>query len=569
MRVRPADLAAWLWLAGLGFAGSWVRLSGLSNYALSPDDALHRSVAAASSVGEVVARTGAELAHPPGLFVLLHGLLELGEADLLLRGASLLPGLLTIPVAYALGARALGRAAGGFLAMAFAFAYGPVLLSQVVRPYALLLLLLLGTLACQLGGDTRPRARALAWATLAACALWLHYSAAVALAVYAVVALGSRWRAGRPLGAWAVALALVATTGALLGWSWLRPLLDSPFRADAVADYYRLGYPGTEPTAWLRSLLALAAYASSPFSVTAALALIALAAVGGVLALRERRDLALLAFAPLAANAVLAAAELYPLYGSRHCAYLLPGLLLAPALAVQRLWEGLRSRAPAPPEVLTRSRGALLAVALGVLAVSALALSHARANDLYRERYALTEFPLTVRDYEATLAAFEAAVTPGELVLSDDQVARYAAREDVSSARERLAPGVARVTLRGRPVHVWDAPRLTFGSARDVARFAAAVLALAPASGEERIWLFTLGYGNSVLFALAEPPAEAPTDTAARLEARLRRLLLRDPGRARAPRFHSGDAEGGGVLWSVPRSALERAARLAEGDGGR
>ena len=117
--------------------------------------------------------------------------------------------------------------------------------------------------------------------------------------------------------------------------------------------------------------------------------------------------------------------------------------------------------------------------------------------------------------------------------------------------------------LRDRPVHVWDVVPLTFGSALDMARFAAAVLPLAAGTPQERVWLFTVGYGHSALFALAELPRDPTQLPEPRRERRVRLTLLRGSGSPPGPRFRNGDREGGGVLWAVSRSALEHAVRIA------
>jgi len=135
-----------------------------------------------------------------------------GTGEVGLRSLSALAGTATIPVVYAIGARAISARAG--LVAAGLAAANPLLVwySQEARAYALLVLLSALTLLVLPRALERPTARNLAtWATLSALAVATHYFAAFLMLPEAVWLL-HRWRARAvvPVGAVAVvALALL------------------------------------------------------------------------------------------------------------------------------------------------------------------------------------------------------------------------------------------------------------------------------------------------------------------------------------------------------------------------
>ena len=95
------------------------------------------------SLGEITARTASDI-HPPLYYYLLHLWLgPFGDSEFVLRFFSLLFGLLTVPLIYALGRRLLGTASG--LLAASLLAVSPLYLwySQEARMYTLVTFLCL------------------------------------------------------------------------------------------------------------------------------------------------------------------------------------------------------------------------------------------------------------------------------------------------------------------------------------------------------------------------------------------------------------------------------------------
>jgi len=193
----------------------------------------------------------------------------LGDGEAGLRSLSALAGLLTVPVAYAIGRRAAGERASApraGLAAAALVAVNPLLVwySQEARSYALATLLSAVALSLLLRAreDRRPRVLA-GWAFAAALALATHYFTLFVLAPQAAWLL---WRHPRRRAALAAVGGLAATGLALL------PLLlaqsGNPYdiagtslvvRLAQVPKQFLLGYRGplALPLGVLAALLVL------------------------------------------------------------------------------------------------------------------------------------------------------------------------------------------------------------------------------------------------------------------------------------------------------------------------
>jgi hypothetical protein len=555
-------------------AGLYTRLWGLDAYAFNPDEALQLSIAGADGLASVLRIALDEVAHPPGFILLLHGMLRLGDGELYLRSVALLPGLASIPLAFVLGRRALGPAAGLFMAFAVTFGYASVQLSQVLRPYAAITALLLVALLCLVQWEQdreqdRERGRRSAWlwiygAALGVAAL-LHLSSVIPTAAIGLVYLARLLRAhgpGREVRAWLAVNAALGVVYLGVFVAVILPLLTSEFRDDAISVFLRTGYPGSDSLVpWIRNVLLLGVYFTSPFAAWSSLVFLVLFAAGVPLLWRRGRGwLALVALVALAANAALALLELYPFSGSRHCSYLFPLLLLPAGCAVESAWSRLRARLPA---ALRRGAPAAALVAAGACLVGVV---HVRAHAGYRAQHANLEFPVTREAYARTLASFEHRVAPGDVVVTEDQTARYALWEGSIHQRERLAPGLSRATLRGRPIYYYDSPKMMLLSAGELLGFLEDLAEVVPLEPETRIWFLSLGFRHSVLYtALASPKPVAlpdgPTGEAERERAAFQRLH-RTLQRLRPPPLVTGDAEGGGVLyrlrWATLRNLMRR-----------
>ena len=172
----------------------------------------------------ILAGAGGDI-HPPGYYLLLHyWQAAVGLSEFALRYLSVIAGVLTVALTYALGKRLFGPPVGLLAALLGAVSPLAVYYSQEARMYALLAALSAATTALllRLLDDDRPpslRAVALAYILLAAGGLYVHYSFPFVLLVHnALFALrwAARRRPPRPLWHWAALQ--VAVVALYLPW---------------------------------------------------------------------------------------------------------------------------------------------------------------------------------------------------------------------------------------------------------------------------------------------------------------------------------------------------------------
>lgn len=210
---------------------------------------------------------------PPLFFVLSWLAAQIGSAAEWVRAPSLLAGVATVPLVWALGRRVAGARAGVAAAGLTAFAPFMVYYAAEARGYAVAMALVaLSTLALLLALDT---ARRRWWAVhaLATCgAMYSHYTCVFALGAQFAWVLWTHPEARRAT--------LVATAAAALGFApWLtgvrndftsptQGILDalSPFTLESVAGilgHWTVGYPyASLPLAELPGRLAVVAVAA-------------------------------------------------------------------------------------------------------------------------------------------------------------------------------------------------------------------------------------------------------------------------------------------------------------------
>lgn len=114
--------------------------------------------------------------HPPLYFILLHYWLFLGDNEWIIRGLSLLPGVLTIPVIYALGALLFDWRTGLLAALFLAVSPFHVWYSQEARMYSwLTLLMALSVLFAVRAWHGRHWTDWLAYVLATTAGLYTHY----------------------------------------------------------------------------------------------------------------------------------------------------------------------------------------------------------------------------------------------------------------------------------------------------------------------------------------------------------------------------------------------------------
>lgn len=214
---QPRERAAatpWLALGAIVVLAAVLRFATLGTQSIWFDEAATWDLVR-RPFGAMLSRLPDGESNPP-LFYVLEWLWTrvFGDGEAGLRSLPALAGLLTVPVAFAIGRRVAGGRAG--LAAAALVAVNPLLVwfSQEARSYALATLLSAVALLLLLHAEDDRRGRVLAgWALAASLALATHYFAAFVLAPQAAWLL---WRHPRRPDAVAAVAALAVVGLALL-----------------------------------------------------------------------------------------------------------------------------------------------------------------------------------------------------------------------------------------------------------------------------------------------------------------------------------------------------------------
>ena len=178
LRSPPAVLVALGVIVAIGIV---LRLAGLGGQSFWVDEAF-TAVDIHRPLGDIVPRLRAEESTPPLYFWAAWGWTHVfGDGDFALRSLSLVFGVATIPVAFALGASLAGSGAGLGAAALTAVSPYMVWYSQEARAYALFALLGLLSVLALVEVDRRDgdRAATAVWGVICALALATHYFAAV------------------------------------------------------------------------------------------------------------------------------------------------------------------------------------------------------------------------------------------------------------------------------------------------------------------------------------------------------------------------------------------------------
>ncbi|MDH3206494.1 MAG: hypothetical protein OEO79_07775 [Gemmatimonadota bacterium] len=215
---RPHLLAAAI--VALAFA---LRAPGLMEWWLNPDEGIYFSVLTHDRFADFWAEA-LTTAHPPLYFLILRAIGVLTTEVLWFRAVALVSGCAAVYVFVLLGRElggpgSRGWAVGLLTGLLLAVSPRAIILSQVIRPYMLLILLLAGSLLLLLRYLRAPSTpRLVAHVACSITAVLLHYSAAMALGVIGVLVVADgvhrglqrpEWR--RLLAAQTLPLALLAT----------------------------------------------------------------------------------------------------------------------------------------------------------------------------------------------------------------------------------------------------------------------------------------------------------------------------------------------------------------------
>lgn len=475
-------------LLGLMVAGAVARVAGLGDYYLSPDEAAIMAIARQPTLARVFTGTLAQ-AHPPFHYFLMHFWPAPGNGIMWLRVSSLIPGLLLIPAAYFAGKKALGPAAAWAMAFLAAFGNAPLILSEVIRPYAPMGLLLMAGLWFWFDFIERPRVKpAAGYGACMVAALAFHYSAGLFIAGAGLA--GAAWllarrRPARELAVWIAAHLPAAAAAVALYCLHLSRILE--LQRSWMEGYLGSGFPGSALDL-LRNLNTILTYFFLPPLAPAFAALVAL---GLVALIRRRRYPALLFIgscflAALALNLTGA----YPLSGLRHCFWLFGPVALLASAPIEFLEKPDRNPARIPTPTFSRVYLPFLVFALAGLIAGLYA--HYDYLRLIR-RNQVAEFAIRQDFFNGVLARLDRNSTPNDLILTARQTAdllRFVAGPD---ADRRLSPRLSRLRLNGRD-YIYAPEIWNYQDRNELGDALREALALRPTPPGSSVIILNVGY---------------------------------------------------------------------------
>lgn len=326
-----------------------LRLSELTEWWLNPDEGIYYSILTRETFAgfwsEVVTN-----AHPPLYYLLLRAMGAFTWDFLWFRVFSVICGLIAVAGAWAAGRELVDRSApdgfgtwdsgsiaGLVAATVIALSPGAVQLSQVMRPYALQLALLLWGLYFLLRYLMVPTGKNLwGYLVLLMLALLTHYSSVLALAAFAGVVLVNGFEEDFRRPAWRRLVLAHVLPVALVGILYVvhvRSLAQSALATDALDGWLSFYMIDSWRSAWLAYFgfqsLVVGDWLRGPVGLL-------LLVVPLVSFLAPDRRSGVLVLGAIAVGAVAAATNLYPLGATRHSTWMM-------AFAVPPLgWFGAR-----------------------------------------------------------------------------------------------------------------------------------------------------------------------------------------------------------------------------------
>jgi hypothetical protein len=313
-----------------------MRLPWPSTWWLNPDEGIYYAVVTRTSFADFWAEAMAT-AHPPLYFLILRGIAVLSTDFAWLRSVALISGVAAVYVFIALGRElgngdARGRLTGLLAGLLIAVSPRAVALSQVVRPYMLLLLLLAAALSFLLRfARLRSNGLLVAYAACVSVALMLHYSAVLALAVFGLLVLSDGLISGVHRPEWrrlALAQLVPGLTLIVLYLSHLRRLMASSMADNALGGWLSAYMIRAPADVWLGLVGAHSALVGDALAVSATLlTLFGLAGAGW----RRRWTILVLGGSAIALATAGAWAGVYPVGATRHASWLM--VFVAPVMA--------------------------------------------------------------------------------------------------------------------------------------------------------------------------------------------------------------------------------------------
>ena len=491
-----------LWV---GIAGVFIRIWGLWNYAFNPDEAMLSRVAAADSFSALWQGIKIQT-NGPLMYGILHLLIMFSKNELLLRCISLIPGAGLIFIFYFLGKRVSGTVSGVTMACLCAFGYGAVQISQVVRPYSMLLLFLSGALYFFTACLEKPGKKYFyGYSICMLLATATHYSAVIFFAAIGCVWLlrsiikkepSAEYRSVimahlPPLALFCILCFFhishhLGGGGAygIIKETYLAPLFPQTFLGFVINTY-----------GFFKYLFFL------PLCATLAAALLSLL---GIIALwnTSRRALAATIVLTFAITIVFTIVRLFPFGGSRHSMYLFPLICLLVGASIQYGFDVVRHQAERLLPQLTHERNRIYlgwALVLTVmLSVSAVTLTM-RKSDFLRQYKGGWDFPVTRADYDRIMGYLISNTDQHRAIVTNSETYNYFVffNSDAARVETKLEEGFYRFGWKG--LDCYQVSSWRFESPWIINATLRALKVHADMARLSAIYLVNIGWGKNII----------------------------------------------------------------------
>ena len=495
--------ATWICLVAIVLLGFGIRVYGLNQFYFSPDDLLHLEIASGDSLREVW-RNAAEQMHPPLFYSLIHFLEQVTLDAEFYRYLPILPGVALIVALFFLGRVVSGDLAGIAMAFVAAFSVGGAILSQVIRPYCLLALLLSVGLTQFALYMRHRRARFLVcYGFVTLLGVLMHYGAAIQLLAISLVWAGRLAVERQPRREWFRFVLVSAPPFALLAgfYLWHASALAGLYAA-IRQSYLKRVFPSDLSQFW-SSVRGFFEHMLAPEVWWLGMLVVPL----GVYAMwRKSRSLTVVVVLSVGINLVLMLAHRYPFGGSRHSFVLFPILAVTLGCAFQFVADAVKSRAGLSGE---RGRGVWFAYGVGavILAVSIASvwLYYDSHRFMRRSGHVAAEFPVDWNAYRRVMKKLHRDAGSRDPVLANRQTGHYLLFE-AGYAPERihsyLSDQLFHFAVRGEDgahlqVYVAEA-ELNFRNAEALTRSLAKLTEEVEIHSDTNVWVANFGWGTPI-----------------------------------------------------------------------
>ena len=424
-----------LWLVVIGL---FIRIWGLWNYGFSPDEVMLALVPVGDNLSQVW-QSFKDQTNGPFMYGVIYCLMKISYSELVIRCMSLIPGALLIMMFFFLGRTVSGTISGLAMAYMAAFSSGEILVSQLIRPYSLLLFFLTGALWFFFSYfGTREKKYLYGYSLFAAFSLITHYPAVICLAAIVIVWLAHSIIQKKPPGEFANILIYNIPPFIIFGVLYLSQISDwiggsklDRFQSLINQTYYSVLFPQTL-SGFIQNTYDLFQYLFLPPYGTW---LMVLAGAGVVSLWRSsRRSLVVIIFSTFVINFALAFFKIYPFGESRHSIYLFPMVAVLAGAAVQSGYNCLMNNViPFLSKTFSLKieslRMQLLFLGITGILVStfAIAFSYRQSDFLRRSEYTAryNEFPLKRAVLEKVFEYLTEHMRPNDIILTDIKTSFY------------------------------------------------------------------------------------------------------------------------------------------------